>query len=172
MDLLKLFQRAEPERPDTEISPSGQFGDSLESEYADVIRDQLHRGGITEECVAVEVKEVGTGPRGRRVFVGMLRLAQWEQRSALRLLLGLPLLQAGVRKAVRAGWLNDVSHFAGLWLHPSGQFEEGAVMTDLRNMILRLEQLEDAARGGRGAGDLSVWSVPLELGNPSQPDPS
>ena len=54
----------------------------------------------------------------------MVRLVRWEHTSAVRLLLSIPLLEARIRKTVRATWLADYSHFAGLWLHASDELRE------------------------------------------------
>ncbi|MBI5276263.1 MAG: hypothetical protein HY854_07360 [Burkholderiales bacterium] len=161
MDLPRMFQREDPNNPETDVGSSVQRGEGLDFEYRMLVLEQLERGGISEGCLDIEIRSLGAGTDGRLVFAGMLRLAKWEPRSALRVLLGLPLLQAKVRKSVRNSWLHDLSHFAGLWLHPSGQFEEGAPMNDLRTMIQRLEQAYAAEFSGDTA--LSVWSVPPEL---------
>jgi hypothetical protein len=78
----------------------------------------------------------------------MLRLISWQRKSVVRLLLGFPLIESSVRKAIAASWLEDVSRFDGLWLHTSSQFgAEG--LTHLRTLILTLESVEasSAARG-------------------------
>jgi hypothetical protein len=168
VDLLKLFHREpEGEDPETRIDPHGQRTDDVVTELHDLVVEQLVRGGVLEDCVAVEIRALGESKDGRKVYVGMMRLLRWEQTSALRVLLGLPLLQARVRKAVRSGWLDEVALFSGLWLHPSGQFEDSSAMNDLRAMILHLEQAGGAGWQGRPGGDAraqqSVWSVPQDL---------
>jgi hypothetical protein len=172
VDLLKLFHRVQVEDdPETRVDPAEHRGDELEAEFRDLILEQIVRGGVLEECVAIDVRPLGRDGDGRQVYMGMLRLTQWEPTSALRLLLGLPLLQSRVRRAVRSSWLDEVTHFSGLWLHPSGQFEESEAMNDLRDMIVRLEQFRkvDALKAGStSAEDVSVWSLPQELGPAQQ----
>lgn len=166
MDLLKIFQRGSHEdSPQTEVNPAGDDGDGLEAELHMAVAEQLARGGISEDGITIEIRCLGRGIDGRNVYVAMLRLVKWEPRSAVRLLLGLPLLQAKVRRVLRGSWIHDVSHFAGLWLHPSGQFEESGAMHGLRNLILRIEDLQLY----ENELSQSVWSVPGEL--PSQHAP-
>lgn len=163
MDILKLWSRgtAEEDDPQTEFNPDDHAGEGLESDLMLLIVQQLARGGIAEECVSIDIRNLGRGADGREVYAGMLRLAKWEQKSAVRLLLGLPLLQAKVRKALRGSWMHDVSHFAGLWLHPSGQFEETGSLSGLRNLILRVEELQ--LHSPESDNGMSVWSLPGEL---------
>lgn len=162
MDLLKLWQRgSEPDDPQTEINPSEHGGHGLESDLQLLVLEQLERGGISEECVTIEIRALGRGADGRHVYAAMLRLAKWQQRSSVRLLLGLPLLQAKVRRALRASWMHDVSHFAGLWLHPSGQFEDTGALSGLRSLILQVEEMK--LYGPDSEPGQSIWSVPGEF---------
>ena len=166
MDLLKLFHRSHAaDNPETQIDPADHRGDDLEAEFRNIIIEQLTRGGVLDDCVTIEVRALGRAADGRQVYLGMLRLMRWEQTSALRLLLGLPLLQGKVRRAIHASWLDDLTHFSGLWLHPSGQFEETPAMRDLRNMILHVEQAAAFAvpEPSVRADEQSIWSVPQDL---------
>jgi hypothetical protein len=175
MDLLKLFHRSPVDDPETQIIPTEQRGDDLEAEFHSVILEQLVRGGVLEECVSIDVRSLGRAGDGRPVYMGMLRLVRWEPTSALRLLLGLPLLQARVRRAIQSSWMEEVTHFTGLWLHPSGQFEESEAMNDLRTMIVELERMQsEMLLRHRGAAPVeqSVWSVPQELAEPPRGESS
>jgi len=151
------------DNPETEAGLSSQRSASLDEEFREAILNQLARGGVLHACVEIEIRALGEASDGRRVYAGMLRLVRWEQVSAMRLLLGLPLLQAMIRRSVRNSWLGEVAHFGGLWLHPSGQFEGGAAMADLRGMILALEQTRGRSHGMQPEVEHSVWSVPQEL---------
>jgi hypothetical protein len=53
-------------------------------------------------------------------------------------MLGLPMLDAKVRKSVAALWLADVSHFGGLWLHAGGQLQSGGPIGELRQLLVSL----------------------------------
>lgn len=162
VDLLKLFQRDDPDDPQTRLSEA-PVGEDLKSEIRTHILEELARGGISSHRLTIEVRSMGHSPDGREVYQGMVRVLSWDP-SVMRLLLGLPLLQAKVRRSVRSSWLHDVCHFHGLWLHPSGQMEDMESMAHLRDVIVRVE----AVLRERPAteGDMphqSVWSVPPEL---------
>lgn len=112
--------------------------EGLEVEYERVIRAQFSRLGIHGDCVTIEVRRIGHGPHGFDVLVAMVRLHQWERASALKLLLGLPLIESRLRKLVRSTWLADYSHFAGLWLHASEHLHEDPGVEELRDLLSSL----------------------------------
>jgi hypothetical protein len=117
---------------DTDYLPGHGGGEGLETDYQGIIASQFRRWGVSNQCVTIEVRKIGQAPDGYDVFVGMVRLVRWERHSALRVLLGLPLLEAKIRKTVRATWLADYSHFTGLWLHTSEQLQ---VPDELRELL-------------------------------------
>ncbi len=135
-DLRKLFVREVRSRkqhdPDSEYHPSDRRGEGLEVEYQTLIATQFRRWGIATGCVTIEVRQIGRAPDGFDVFVGMVRLAKWDRVSALRVLIGLPLLEAKVRKTVRSTWMADFSHFGGLWLHASESLHATPAAAELR----------------------------------------
>ena len=141
MFLRKLFSRQDrwldQQRTDfRDIDAAKADGpDALPSEYERQISLVLRRWGIPESCASIEIIQVGEAPGGRQVFAALVRIHAWERRPALRLLLGLPLLERKVRKAIRAHWVSELSHFAGVWLHASERLTEGAADTDLRHLI-------------------------------------
>ena len=61
--------------------------------------------------------------------------------------LGLPLLEHNIRKALEATWLNEVSHFGGVWLQPTGLMENGAAASEIRGMIHALEAIGASPAG-------------------------
>ena len=139
-------------------APKAGGPDALSSEYERQIALVLRRWGIAESCASIEIIHVGEGPDGRQVFAALVRILAWERRPALRLLLGLPLLERKVRKTIRAHWISELSHFAGVWLHASERLAEGAANTDLRHLIASITHPRP-----------SSWS---ELrGNASRPGP-
>lgn len=160
LDLRKFFHAEVKDDPSTEIESQGGLRRGLEEEYGELIAEQLARGGVALSCVGIEVRSVGTAPDQKPVFLGMLRLARWERRAALRLLLGLPILEAKLRRVTNGSWLKDVSHFGGLWLHASGQLQDTSAMHELRALIVDLERGESAPDSGTGG----VWSLPTDLG--------
>jgi hypothetical protein len=143
-DLRKLFVREARAGkgpvldPDSDYHPSDRQGVGLEVEYQQLIAQQFRRWGISPHCITIEVRRIGQAPDGYDVLVGMVRLAHWERDSALRVLVGLPLLEHKVRKSVRGTWLADFSHFGGLWLHASEQMNAEGGMAELRDLLLKL----------------------------------
>jgi hypothetical protein len=173
-DLRKLFlrearaRRRQPLEADSDYHPSEARGEGLEVEYQGLIATQFRRWGIETGCVTVEVRQIGRGPDGFDIFVGMVRLANWERTSGLRVLLGLPLLEARVRKAVRATWLADYSHFGGLWLHASEQIHQARESSEIGELLQQLAPRRRPAgvsHGGPSTGDDS--SIPATTGGPS-----
>lgn len=150
--IQRLFARGRPpqgEQPTDYDAIRDGGADGLEAEYQKLISLQLKRWGVGESCASVEVRHVGEAADGRDVFVGVVRLFAWERKPALRLLLGLPLLESKVRRTLAGLWLAEVSHFGGLWLHASGQLQESAATADLRHLMVTLTgtRAQAAARG-------------------------
>lgn len=110
-------------------------GEGLECEYLRLVEHQLGRWGITARCRTIEIRVVGHD-RGRDVFVAFIHLVEWDHNAAIRLLMGLPLLDAKIRKAVRGLWLADVSYFDGLMLHVAPHVHESEGMADLRQLLV------------------------------------
>ncbi len=140
IDIRRIFARSgDPatgghldDGADTDYLPGHGGGEGLETDYQGIIASHFRRWGVSNQCVTIEVRKIGQAPDGYDVFVGMVRLVRWERHSALRVLLGLPLLEAKIRKTVRATWLADYSHFTGLWLHTSEQLQ---VPDELRELL-------------------------------------
>ncbi|WP_299763825.1 hypothetical protein [Ramlibacter sp.] len=149
--------------------PSGR---GLEAEYEGLIASQCHSWGIADDVVTIEVRQIGRAPDGRDVYLGMVRLAQWERDSALRLLLGLPLLEAKIRKMVRALWLGEVSHFGGLWLHASEQLNATPAMRELRELLMQLTPPTMPRPGDDGGADEPVSGIPISSLQPLSHAPS
>lgn len=145
---------------DTEVD-SAPRGHNLEAEYETLIVAQCVRWGILQNSITIEVRRLGRTNSGLDIYGGMMRLTGWQRDSALRVLLGLPLLESKIRKMVRSLWLGEVSHFGGLWLHASEQLQATEAMTELRQLILQLTQ-DPAGPGSEPAGEEPFSSV---LGN-------
>jgi hypothetical protein len=176
-DLRKLFARelrarkSDERDPDSDYHPSAPRGEGLEIEYQGLIADQFRRWGIEPGVVTVEVQLFGRAPDGFNVFVGMVRLTRWDRASALRVLIGLPLLEAKVRKLVRGTWLADFSHFGGLWLHASESLGHSAGAAELRELMMQLAPSTPAWQRldpGPAAGAASVTSASSSLSGSSE----
>lgn len=168
-DLRKLFVRdaggrGEDQGRDTEVSPSSadmQPAEALAGEYEGLIYNQCRRWGISDAAVTVEVRPLGKAHDGLDVYVGMVRLAHWERTSGLRLLLGLPLLEAKIRRTVRSLWIGEVSHFGGLWLHASEQLNSSSAPAELRELMMQLTPVAGTPSpgGGHEVGE-DTFSIP------------
>lgn len=138
-DLRGLFQRKHARGArhlDSESEcRSSQLGEGLASEYQGLIDSQFVRWGLSPQCVRVTVRSVGKRADGLDVFAGLVTLTAWERDTALRLLLGLPLLDTRIRRRVQATWLTEYSHFDGLWLHPAQNL---AVGPELKELLISL----------------------------------
>jgi len=176
IDLKKFFVRNAPRGsaaeldPDSDYHPSNKSSDGLEVEYQGMIAAQFRRWGISPACATIEVRRLGQAPDGFDVLVGMVRLTNWERDSALRLLVGLPLLEAKVRKAVRATWLADFSHFGGLWLHASEQLHAPQELHDLLHKLVPLPSPGTSGAGTQRNSGYSVSSLPPASSSPGEPD--
>jgi len=90
-------QPAERDSAQTVYS-SQMSGEGLEREYEDIVRAQLTKLGVPLETVEVEVRPAGAMQDGRNIYLGMVRLVRWHQRTSLRLLVALPLLEVKTRQ--------------------------------------------------------------------------
>lgn len=149
---------------DTDYLPVNGEGEGLETEYQSLIAAQFRRWGVSNQCITIEVRRVGQAHDGFDVFAGMVRLVRWDRDSALRVMLGLPLLEAKIRKAVRATWLADYSHFAGLWLHAS---ERMKVPGELRELLATLAPLPGQPAGAGHNLHGSGFASTADSGNSS-----
>jgi hypothetical protein len=166
LGLRKFLQREREsdESPVTQVEPSSHSLDEISQEYRALIQEQLARGGVLLKCVEIDVRQSGKLRDGHAMFVAMLRLTTWERTSAIRLLLGLPILESRLRRAVRGSWLREVSHFGGIWVHASGQLQDGLAMEDLRSLIVEVERRDRESSQPPSHPDASVWSLPTDLG--------
>jgi hypothetical protein len=165
LDLRKLLRRErlhrrDPLEADSDYPSSQRASEGLEVEYEHVVGTQFRRWHIAPEAVRVQIRKLGEGPDGFEVFVAMVRLVKWHRASALRLLLGLPMLEARVRRSIRSTWLADVSHFAGLWVHASDSLELGEDRDEVRELLASLKTpVPDSGVDSR-AGTDSVAAAP------------
>ena len=150
-DLRKLFAGGSSadsggfeDAADTDYLPVNGEGEGLETDYQGLIASHFRRFGVSNHCITIEVRKIGQSHDGFDVFVGLVRLVRWERDSALRVMLGMPVLEAKIRKAVRATWLADYSHFGGLWLHAS---ERMKIPNELRELLGALAPLPGSNPG-------------------------
>lgn len=142
----KLFRPAPAADTRMEYAQS-KLDTSIRAEYMEQVLNQLQRFGVPQGMVAVEVGESGLSPEGQPMFHAMLKLVSWHRKPGVRLLLGLPLLEYNIRKALETSWLGDISKFSGLWLQPSAVLEKEGAAAEIRSMIIALESI-GAESGG------------------------
>lgn len=145
MDIRNLFSRGDDEPRSTSVGDSD--GRSLRAEYEHIIREQLAHAGISPSAVALEVRHLSRSD-SVPVLVGMLHLQAWERQAAFRTMLGLPMLEEKVRRALSGTWLEDVSRFGGLWLHASAQLKGTPAFHELSAVIMHLEDAEGWEHAG------------------------
>lgn len=123
---------------DYELSQSTAGG--LEAEYQKLISAQLLQWGVPQSCASVEVRLDSVAPSRRETFVAVVRISAWERTPVLRLLLGLPLLERKLRKAIKAHWVGELSDFGGVLLHASGELQDEPAVSDLRRTMISLTE--------------------------------
>jgi len=156
LELKRLFQR-EGEVASTEMDPRTTSIQEIQAEYLACIDEVLVRAAIARECVEVEIRHLGALADGRPAFSAMLRLVSWERTSGLRLLLGLPMLERAARRLCGASWAAEASHYAGLWVHPSGQILDRSLLKDLGADLSALEGFQHTDH------EEPRWSVHADL---------
>jgi hypothetical protein len=107
----------------------------LDADYRQLVVDQLIRLGIPLHVVDVEVLLAGQTLDGRELFVAMLKVVAWEREASVRLLLAQGFLEAGIRRALEATWLPEVSDFGGVWLRISTRLQSGPPARDLKSVV-------------------------------------
>jgi hypothetical protein len=108
---------------------------ALDEDYRQLVLSQLIRLGIPLHVVDVDVLLAGQTPDGREIFVAMLKIVAWEREAGVRLLLAQGFLEAGVRRALEASWLPEVSEFGGIWMRISTRLQSGPSARDLRSVV-------------------------------------
>lgn len=135
----KLFRQP---AADTQMEfSSSKLDTSVRSEYMEQVLGQLKRFGIPPDMAMVEIGEAGISEQGHPIFHAMLRIVAWQRKPGVRLLLGLPLLEHNIRKALESTWTAEVSDFGGVWLQPSALLEDGEAAAEIRGMIHALEAI-------------------------------
>lgn len=87
----------------------------IEAYYLRVIGNCLKRLLVKEEDVQIGVKRTGTAPSGLSSFAGYVRILRWDPVVTPVVLQNLSVIDARIRKVVRASVLLEHTHFDGLW---------------------------------------------------------
>lgn len=115
--------------------------------YRALVLKRLLHCGISENVISVDVQCVGRAEDGLPVFAAQIHLVRWQRAAAIRLLLGLPLIEGKVRTEARESCVAPMSHFLGLWIHVSRSV---APCADWRSLVCRLAG-DDRAGDDSGA---------------------
>jgi hypothetical protein len=137
----QFLRRSEHE---TDYDQFGHKAGGLPAEYFRIIETELRRLGIPETSASLEVVQVAMTPQGRGVYAGQIRLFRWDEGRAIRLLLGLPILERRVRKALQAHWVLELSHFSGLWLHAAEGVQGATAAREIRTWFTQVKGADNA----------------------------
>jgi hypothetical protein len=109
--------------------------EDVATHYRNLVERNLLHCGISCDSLQIEIRCVDRAVDRKPVYAAMVYVARWERISALRLLVGLPLIEVRLREAARCSWMSSQSHFVGLWIHASSRL---ATPDELRRLILQL----------------------------------
>ncbi|HEX7887725.1 MAG TPA: hypothetical protein VF522_00075 [Ramlibacter sp.] len=121
----------------TDYQDLGHGSGSLEAEYQRLVAQHLARWGVPASHVAIEVRQVGS-QMGKIVFDVVVCLAHWDRITALRVLIGLPLFEKKIRKALEGQWLQDVSLLRAVLVCASASLQEREPCAELRQTLVSL----------------------------------
>ena len=125
---------------ETDYEQLGHQPGGLPAEYSKVVEEEMHRMGIPASLASLQVTQVAMTPQGRGVYAAHIRLLKWHGGPAVRLLLGLPILDRSVRKRLQAHWVLEMSHFAGLWLQAADGAQGADAVRDIRGCLDQLKR--------------------------------
>lgn len=114
--------------------------EEVQTEFKACVMEVLGSACIDKTCFELEIHASGPLKDGRYLLGANLRLTKWDRISGVRLLVGLPILERGARRAIAASWASGSAHFGGLWLHASGQILERDLMKELGRDLAILEK--------------------------------
>ena len=95
----------------------------IETYYLRIIVDCLRRMLVPVGSMEVGVKRSGAGPSGLLSFAGYVRLLKWDPVVTPVLLQNMPVIDARIRKVVKASVILEHTHFAGLWFQATSSTE-------------------------------------------------
>lgn len=87
----------------------------IENYYLRIIVDCLRRLLVQVDTIEVGVKRSGLAPAGRMGYAGYVRILKWDPVLTPVLLQNMPVIDARIRKVVKASVLLEHTHFCGLW---------------------------------------------------------
>lgn len=138
--LTALFRRSKASRTSEHSTDYQSLQDAaggLDAEYRRLVTEHLRRWGVPEKCATVDVRGDGR-LRGREGFVATITVQSWDRDPVLRLMLGLPLLEKKIRKAIEGQWIADMSRFEGLLLKTAPGMQGRQPTQELRHLLVSL----------------------------------
>ncbi len=128
---------------DRAAAPSGHSAVSselttsdIENYYLKIVADGMRRMLVPLNHIQLRIRRSGYGPTGLVAFAGYVRILKWDAVLTPVLLQNMPVIDARVRKVVRASVILEGTHFAGLWFQ-AGSNVQGAP-TELLGMPCEL----------------------------------
>jgi hypothetical protein len=119
----------------------------IENYYLRVIVDSLKRMLMHEADMEVGVRRSGTNANGLSSFAGYVRILKWDPVVTPVLLQNIPVVDARIRKIVRASVILEHTNFDGLWFQASSAAQGSP--TDLLGMPCELRYHSGAASAKR-----------------------
>ena len=124
--ISRVFSKKEApvQRPAGHSAVSSELTTSdIENYYLKIIVDCLRRMLVPADAIEVGVKRSGVGSTGLPAFAGYVRLLRWDPVLTPVLLQNMPVIDARIRKVVRASVILEGTHFAGLWFQATSDTE-------------------------------------------------
>ena len=121
----------------TDYQSLGEAAGGLDAEYRRIVGHHLQRWGVPESCAVVQIQQL-PDQAGKEVFLAVVCLVSWDRNSIVRVLLGLPLLDKKIRKAVEVSWLADLSIFRGVQLKVAESLHGTEASAELRHLVVSL----------------------------------
>lgn len=117
----------------TGIAPHPRLGNStvsseftnrdIENYYFRIIRDCLKRMLVTDEDMEVIIRRARADRYGLSTFSAYVRILKWHPMVTPVLLQNMPVIDARIRRLIKASVILEQTHFAGLWFQVSSNAE-------------------------------------------------
>lgn len=103
---------------------SSEFTDrDIENYYFRIITDCLKRMLVPAEDIEIIVKRARVARYGLSTFTAYVRILKWHPVVTPVLLQNMPVIDARVRRLIKASVILEQTHFSGLWFQVSSSAE-------------------------------------------------
>ncbi len=108
---------AEPPAPfPVHFGASSELSNSdIEHYYLCVIEDCLRRMLVSMDSIEVDVERTGAGRGGLTAFAAFVRILKWDPVVTPVLLQNISVIDASIRKVVKASFILEHTDFSGIW---------------------------------------------------------